>query len=201
MTGYKNIILENKYTAVILEGGKSSRMGTVKALLPINNKPAVENIINILISHFEELLISANQNQQNIFEYLEKSVIKDEVDNQGPLGGIYSALKQSSSEKNFIIACDIPVINIELIKKMLKLSADQDYDIVIPCNNGKYEPLYAVYSKQIIPVIKELLNANSRKIICLLPLCKTKVINISMDSWYKNLNTKYDYEKFLQEAG
>ncbi len=186
-----------KYTAIILAGGKSSRMGTSKALLPVNGKPIIENIANALNPYFDEILISANQ--EDIYKYLKRPVIKDEVKDKGPLSGIYSALKESSNEKNFIIACDIPNINIELSKTMLEMS--ENFDVVIPCNNGKYEPLYAVYSKRIIPVIKRLLDANSRKIIRLLPLCRTKVISVSMDDWYINLNERYDYEKYIQEVG
>ena len=190
------MICKGKYTAIILAGGKSSRMGTSKAFLPINGKPAVENTVNLLNPYFDEILISAND--QKAFNYLDKPVIEDVIKEQGPLAGIYSALQHSKNEKNFVIACDIPEINMDFVEIMLDFS--KDFDIVIPLNNDKFEPLFAVYSKQVIPVIEQLLQTESRKMINLLPMCRTKVIQTKLDSWYKNLNAKCDYEKYLCEV-
>lgn len=187
-------ITTQKYTAIILAGGKSSRMGTQKALLNIHGNSLIENTVNSLKPYFSEIIISANCPQS--FVFLGLPIVEDEIKDQGPLMGIYSSLKSSSNEINFVIASDIPIINVNFIKKLLLFS--KDFDAVVPANNDKLEPLYAVYSKRVIPVIETVLQTKSRKISDVIKLCNTKILNTNMYSGYENLNTQHDLELFIK---
>jgi len=87
-------------TGIILCGGKSSRMLTNKALLKLNDKTVIEIVLSEMKNVFDKVILSANECDD--FSFLNIPVIKDIQVNRGPLSGIYSALKESKTEKNFI---------------------------------------------------------------------------------------------------
>lgn len=187
-------ILQEKATAIILAGGKSARMGEDKHLLPVNGIPLVQHIANQLKGHFDEIIIGANNPEHLAFTGLK--IISDIEQDKGPLMGIYSCLKASSNDINFITACDIPVINTQLIHNMIQLSPN--YDIVIPvAEPGNYEPLYAIYRKSVVKQAKALLERNSRRIIDLLNGANVKYVDFKDQEWYQNLNLKDDYLLYL----
>ncbi len=95
-------------------------------------------------------------------------VVSDLIPGAGPLGGIYSGLMVSSTEYNFVFACDMPFLNVNLIQYMLRKKTD--YDVLIPKYGDCLEPLHGVYSKSIIPVIKEKIEQGNYRIQSILPL-------------------------------
>lgn len=191
-------IIKEKATAIILAGGKSSRMGGEdKSLLPINGKPLILRIINQLDDYFDEIIIGAND--INKYEFLNRRVVPDLKKEKGPLMGIMSCLKASENEINFITACDIPLMNIKLIQNMINLSVD--VEIVMPVKDeNKYEPLYAIYKKSITKDAEVILNNGGRKIIELLNRVKVKFVDFNEVFWYQNLNKKEDYLKFIHKV-
>jgi molybdopterin-guanine dinucleotide biosynthesis protein A len=190
-------IIREPATAIILGGGKSSRMGEDKSMLPINGKPLIQHIIDQLEDHFDEIIIGANSPDK--YAFTGKRVVPDQQIDKGPLMGIYSCLCASNSDTNFITACDIPEMNIKLIKNMINLSGQ--YDIVMPQADGdKHEPLYAVYKKSVIPHAENILNSNGRKIIELLKTSKVKFVDFKDQSWYQNLNVKDDYLQYIGQS-
>ncbi|MFW5771615.1 MAG: molybdenum cofactor guanylyltransferase, partial [Spirochaetota bacterium] len=77
--------------------------------------------------------------------------------------GIYTALNVSNAHRTFIFATDMPYLSGEFISYMAQLP--DFYDVVIPNLYGNYEPLHAIYSKNCLSSIKELIDADERKII------------------------------------
>jgi molybdopterin-guanine dinucleotide biosynthesis protein A len=190
--------IREKATAIILAGGKSSRMGGEdKSLLPVNGEPLIQNIVNQLDDHFDEVIIGANDIEKYIF--LNKKVVPDIEKDKGPLMGIYSCLKASSNNINFITACDIPEMNIKLIQNMINLSGE--VDIVMPVKDGdKHEPLYAVYKKSAVDEAERIIKNNGRRIIELLKNLKVKFVEFNDQGWYQNLNLKVDYEIYVKKV-
>ena len=112
--------------------------------------------------------------------------------------GIASALQASANDLNFVMACDIPDIPIHLVHQML--AEAEGTDIVVPITgNEKYEPLFAVYSKNALSAINKVLSGPSRKISDVFTHCKVKFIKISPPALFTNLNTKAEYENFRNE--
>lgn len=178
-------------TCIILAGGKSSRMGEDKIRLKINGLPMIENIARQLSPVFETIIISSNNVKD--LSYLNLHIINDDEEGHGPLMGILSCLKASKSERNFVIACDIPKPDIHLIYKLL--SIDPTFDVVIPRhNNNMIEPLFAVYGKKTLPVIEETLKT-SKQIRAFFD--KIKVSYLDTDSTFFNINTVEDYKNFI----
>ncbi|MCM3567134.1 molybdenum cofactor guanylyltransferase [Neobacillus mesonae] len=132
-------------SAIILAGGKSSRMGTNKSLLKINGKTNIERIRDRLKSSFHDIILVTNN--QKAFEFLEVKMVSDEFTGMGPLAGLHAGLKASQDELNFVAACDMPFVSAELAKKMINYGPS--VDAVVPVINGKCHPLFAVYRKEI----------------------------------------------------
>ena len=111
--------------------------------------------------------------------------------------GIASALQASANELNFVVACDIPHIDIRFVRKML--AEAQAVDMVIPTTgNEKYEPLFAVYCKSALGAINHVLSSGARKISDVFAYCKVKYIKLEAKQ-FNNLNTMAEYEEFRQK--
>lgn len=184
--------------AIVLAGGKSSRMGQDKSLLAAaDSVPLIEKIVSQLKDHFQEIMIGASDMEK--YRFLNLPVIPDLERGQGPLMGIYSTLLQSQHEINFIVACDIPDLDIHYVKKMM-LEA-QNHEIVVPVrSDGRLEPLLAVYRKSVLDKVKKVLGTGGRKITLLFDLANVRYLPLAADGdWYENLNTMEDYQNYLKQ--
>lgn len=185
----------NSVGAIILAGGKSRRMGMDKSMLLVNGRPAIEHILSQLEPLFEQILISANDKDK--YAYLGRPIVQDKQPGAGPIMGIVSALEQAKSNINFVVACDIPVIDKPFLNKMLE--GAEKYDAVIPVSDGGHlEPLFAIYNKSLVPHMQDMLKKGTRKIIDTFPGRNIRHIKMKDTSWLINLNTSQDYKRFLE---
>ena len=190
--------LLEKATAIVMAGGSSGRMGIDKAMLPINGRPIIERICEQLRNCFEQIVISTNE--PDTFAFLGYEVVPDKVPEQGPLMGIASALEASANELNFVVACDIPHIKLEYVRRMFAEAAESKADIVIPTTGEKkYEPLFAIYCKSTLDAINTVLSSGGRKISDVFALCTVKYVELGAN--LINLNTIADYERFQNNHG
>jgi molybdopterin-guanine dinucleotide biosynthesis protein A len=190
-------LLQENATAIIMAGGSSSRMGTNKSILPLEGKPMIERICERLHGTFSQILISASNTDK--FAFLGHQVVADKMQSQGPLMGIASALEASANEINFVMACDIPYINLSFIRKMLAEAVD--VDMVIPVgSDGKYEPLFAVYCKSALAAINDVLASGRRKISDVFSRCRVKYIELGDADWLVNINTMAEYRKYRKKG-
>ena len=174
-------------TAVILAGGKSTRMKQDKALVKINKKTLLQHQIELLKPIFSKILISANINYN--YNY---PIINDTHTNIGPIGGIYSILQKTSTSKAFIIAVDMPFITSKIINTLIDNS--KNYDITTPIINGKLEPTCAIYTQNCISKIEQQITSKNYKLLDLIDKCNTNYIKFETDNLkhFKNLNTPND---------
>jgi molybdopterin-guanine dinucleotide biosynthesis protein A len=125
-------------------------------------------------------------------------VVPDRKPDCGPLMGISAALQASINDTNFVIACDMPDIDISAVKKMLRKS--ENFDAVIPVSHdSKLQPLFAVYKKSILPSIEDALSKGIYKIIDAIADCNINYIQLSQPHRLYNLNTINDYERYINE--
>jgi molybdopterin-guanine dinucleotide biosynthesis protein A len=180
-------------TGIILSGGQSKRMGTDKALIHINEKTLLEKAIEICNTFCTHILISSNHRNHEKYGY---KVVADEIENCGPMGGIYSCLKHSKTEWNFVISVDAVFVAPEFIAFLI--SEAGDFDTVIPIHQNGKEPLIALYHKNILTEIKKMLDLGNFKMQNLLNLVNTKYVD-SQDyverfpKLFRNLNRPEDF--------
>ncbi|MCX7771034.1 MAG: molybdenum cofactor guanylyltransferase [Proteobacteria bacterium] len=184
--------------AYILAGGKSQRMGRDKANLEWSGTTFLESIYSSLKTIFKEVFIIVKKKEDDDSRYLE-----DLLDIYSPLTGIYTALKHTDKEFVFIKACDNPLVSEKLIFEMYKFA--RDYDVVVPKAPDGLHPLYAFYSKRILPEIEKFLSQNSFKIINLYESLKVKyIVEREIKKFDKkmvtlrNINTPDDYNNFKE---
>jgi len=185
-------------TAIILAGGGSGRMGTDKRLLQVDGLPMIEKIRDQLRGYFTRIIISANDPEK--LKFLDLEVVPDRIPWQGPLMGIASALQASASELNFVVACDIPHIDIEFVEEMLAEAETGGADVVIPmASGGRYEPLFAVYRRSVLEAANKVLAAAGRRISDIFSLCVVKYVDPPDPDSLINLNTQAEYEEFTKQ--
>ena len=131
-------------TALVLAGGKSSRMGFDKAFINIKGKTIIETILDQLSRAFDDLIVvtSISENYRGLNARIVADVIKD----AGPLGGIHAGLKASRSKYVFITACDMPFISLGYVDYMKEVASRFLPDAVISRKGKWLEPFHALYS-------------------------------------------------------
>ena len=165
-------------TSIVLAGGKNLRLGRIKALEPIGGKSLIECVIERVKLVSKRILIVTSQQQLEFPIAGEAEVLVDLYPGKGPLGGIYTGLLASWSSHNVVVACDMPFLNIQLLRYMIELS--RDFEIVIPrLAEGMVEPLHAIYSKDCLNNMKMLLEHNCLKISNLLDRVRVRYMEMA----------------------
>jgi len=181
--------------AIILAGGQSRRMRREKPLLPVCGRTLIETVIEQIRPCFATILVSAGDKDR--FAFLGLPVVEDEAPGQGPLPAILTALRASPCRCNFVMACDIPVIDVSFLEAILTLAPA--HDIVVPrYRDGKFEPLFAAYDRGIIPVIARQIAGGDFKISSLFQACRTRFVPMDGQEWFRNLNTIEEYHDYLE---
>ncbi len=188
-------------TAVVLAGGKSSRMGRPKSLLLFDGEPLIVHIVRALKHIFAETVVVAAPGQE--LPDLPAVLVRDEVAHQGPVGGIYYGLKAAGGKFCFVTSCDVPFLNHALIAHFT--SQISNYDVVVPFWEDRFQPLHAVYRTSVLPLLKAQLDRRELRPVYLFDKVKTcKIEEAAIRHFdpkglsFLNMNTPDDYERALQ---
>jgi len=182
-------------SGVILAGGKSSRMGRDKSLLPFGQKSLVEYQYGRLKSIFKNLYISTKSDK---FPF-EAPLIYDRSLNYSPLVAIKDILEEIDSLV-FIISVDLPFVKIESIKRLL-LAYKKGVEVVLYKSVNGLEPLCGIYSPLILDRINSMLKDNNhrlRDLIKAIPQDRVEILENKSSLEFLNLNYYSDYQKALE---
>ena len=184
-------------TGIIMAGGKSSRMGKDKGLMTYAGKPLVTYPLEILKNTCNEILISTNSDEYMNFGF---PLVKDEIKEIGPIGGLYSSLRISTNDWNLVLACDMPFVSNVFLNYLIS-EIDKGYDAVVPQNeNAQFEALCAVYSKTCISCIGQRIESREYGLYQLLNGLKIKKLPVSENNRnFINLNTLDEFKKAENE--
>ncbi|MDD4775526.1 MAG: molybdenum cofactor guanylyltransferase [Syntrophomonas sp.] len=144
-----------------MAGGKSSRMKFNKAFAVISGRPVIDIILDKFKTVFEEIMIISNET--GLYEYLGVPVYPDVYPRMGPVAGIHSGLYHSCHDSAFVMGCDVPFMNMDLVRMMI--SRLDGYDSVVPRIDNHLQPLAAVYSRRCLPILTECLATDRVKLI------------------------------------
>jgi len=185
-------------TAIILAGGKSSRMPINKKYLKIENSFLLDRVISNASDLFENIIVSTSEEFSS--EHKNIKIVLDTYINRGPLAGILTGLKNSLNDNNFIIAADIPEISKELISELYSFT--EKHEIVVPrSGEKKLEPLFGFYKKSIIPYLEENLSKGNNKVLDIYKHSLLKIVDMKRSDWFFNLNTEPDLLSYLSYLG
>ncbi len=139
-------------------------MGQDKALLPFLGQPLIARIVARLSPVADELLICANRPEG--YAFLGLPLVADKIPGRGALGGLYTALETATQPQVAVVACDMPFVSAGLIAAQAAILRSESVDVVIPQTEKGYEPLHAVYRREVcLPMVAESLAAGQWKVI------------------------------------
>lgn len=180
--------------AVIFAGGKSSRMGKDKALLPFAGyNTLAEFQYSKLSKLFKHVSLSAKENK---FDF-DCVVIEDIYEDYSPLVGIISIFETLQIEEVFILSVDAPFVESDTIEKIVSCK-ENDSDAVIAESPSGIQPLCGLYKKSILPLARQQLEKNNHRLSDLLRLAKTQFVKFNEDRPFTNLNHPKEYQQALK---
>lgn len=145
--------MHNSVTAIILSGGKSSRMGRNKALMKIGDKTIIERVRDQMQQIFKNVVLITNTPDE--YKFLDLPIYEDIYKHKGPLAGIHSGLLNSSNDTNFIISCDLPLITKEMIEYLVEFKTNKL--ITVAQADGYIQQLAGKYSRDCLNTAEEIL--------------------------------------------
>ena len=148
-------------SGIVLVGGQSSRLGMDKSFINVNGQSLIEHIVAKLTRLSDDVIIVTNSPDE--YDDLEARLVGDIYPGKGALGGIYSGLRAAANAYSLVVACDMPFLDLNLLRYMIILA--REHDVVIPRIGGLPEPLHAIYSKSCLEPIDRLLARGGLKII------------------------------------
>jgi molybdopterin-guanine dinucleotide biosynthesis protein A len=184
-------------TGAVLAGGKSSRMGTDKALLTLDGRPFVSHVASTLQAVFNRVILVTND--ASAYGFLGLETFEDVFADCGPLGGIHSALTHAGGGDIFVSACDTPLITSDLVRYIIGFQSSASARI--PSFDQQLHPLCGLYTQDCIPNIVERLKSRRLRVLDFIEVAQATVIPISPElPFYKedlfiNFNSPEDYPR------
>ena len=194
------------FSGVILAGGKATRLGgRNKGLITVDGVPLIKKNVELLKRFFSEVIVVTNNSEEytNIIEDI--VYVSDIYPEIGPMGGLYTALCSSKNSSVFCIGCDMPFLSVDFISNLLVTSYVSSSQAVVPRINNYIEPLHAVFTSDIIPVMKRRILNNKYSLHGLFESIDVEYMDIP-DTYdnrkqFTNINTHKELESLtLQES-
>ena len=184
---------QKNINALILIGGKSTRMGTDKSNLVYYNEPQTDYVYTLVKQLIpEQNIYFSVRNKQQLKN---KSQITDVYPDLGPFGAIYSAFKYDSINSWLVLAIDIPYINIDTLKLLIKNRNSNNIATTFQGKTKKYpEPLVTIWEPSSFPIFKKGIKNNAFSLVDILKKNKVEIIPIN-DDLIQNINTKEAFKK------
>lgn len=183
--------MKSKTPIVILSGGKSSRMQRGdKALLEFGGfNSLAEFQYKRLNASFQRVYISTKLDK---FSF-DANFIFDREDTFSPLIAIESIFEKLDSDRIFLLSVDTPFVQVQTIKEILSFNSE----VVVAKSPNGVEPLCGVYSRALLPRVKEMLSKDIHKLNYLIKSSKSQYITFNIEEEFLNLNRDEDYLKAL----
>ncbi len=196
--------------AIILSGGENRRMGRNKAFLTWKGRIFLWHIIGVLTPLFREILLVTREPERYVG--FPVKVVCDLDPARGPLTGIFSGLSASQDQKNFCVACDMPMIRTDLIQYMMQRAGSTDALVAVIRGRSLKgrsvpQPLHAVYDQRCLPVMRRHIREGRRGMQGVLRSLNTRfldeeeVTHIDPDlSSFVSINTVEDYAALVGDG-
>ena len=157
----KNSAVVSTISAVILAGGQGRRLGgKEKSQLKLGQQTLLERSLEAMASLSDDVIVVIND--QEPLGKLKARIINDVIPGSGALSGLHAGLTAARHDYALVIACDMPFLNMRLLRYMVVIVPG--YDAIVPQWQGNLEPLHALYARTCLPAIETLLHSGGKRI-------------------------------------
>jgi molybdopterin-guanine dinucleotide biosynthesis protein A len=184
-------------SAFVLAGGRSSRMGTDKAFVEYQGRTLLSRAVDLVTGITRNLYILGSRERFGAFG----DVVEDEIPDHGPLGGIHAALRASSSDRNLILAVDMPFVTAAFLQYLLGEAERNEAVVTAPRAAGNWQPLCAVYRRAFAAPADSALRSGHNRIDALFEKTTLRIIDEEelgragfSAKLFRNLNTREELE-------
>jgi molybdopterin-guanine dinucleotide biosynthesis protein A len=193
----------------VLAGGRSLRMGQDKTLLKLGGVPMLLRTAQLVESVVGSVAVIGRPGLgQGIAQELGLRIVPDDWPAGGPLGGMATALRVTTSPWSLVVACDLPYLTQSWLEYLVSRALASSADAVLPMNALGAEPLCAMYHKRSEPAIRRAMESGTRKVhdalasIRIEPIESSQWREFSRDgSLFRNMNSPADYEEAKAKFG
>jgi molybdopterin-guanine dinucleotide biosynthesis protein A len=184
-----------KTAGFVLTGGKSSRMGLDKALLPVGNMVLAEQVAETIGQVIDAVFLVGRPER---YASLRWECLPDVRPDFGPLSGLETALAAKRGELNFVASCDLAGLQASWITALLRRMDGRVRCAVAVDRNGKRQPLCAVYRSDCLETVTRALNERRLKAMHLLD--ELEAVSVPVDAVIRNLNTPQEFEEWAKHG-
>jgi len=189
------------FSALVLAGGQSSRMGRDKALLPMTGQTLLERISRQAGLLFEETIVVVNDcSKVDCLDLGNAKVFKDIFAHRGPMAGIYTGLVQSQKNACCVLTCDMPFVDANLLQRLCDGWTRGCDAACFQESLGTYLPFPGVYSRSARFLIRRLLENHENAMHHFLDTARVKAVplgQVNREALF-NMNTPEDYQGALK---
>lgn len=195
-------------SAILMAGGRSSRMGADKAALRIGGVTMLDRMATELAGAFDEVVIVTGVQTElpsSLLAVPSIKILRDAVPFEGPVKALRMGLGAIGAEVGFACACDLPFINTRLAVAMCDMASG--HDAAIATIAGRLQVLHAAYRKSCLPALDAMIGREERRLQDLAPLLKVRILSENEIRPYDpefrsffNVNTPEDYARALELA-
>jgi molybdopterin-guanine dinucleotide biosynthesis protein A len=182
-----------RHAGFVLVGGKSSRMGRDKALLPWNGTTLAQHAARIVSEACGSAALVGDPTRYSSLGY---RAFPDRFPGCGPISGIATALTVSNTEWSLVTGCDMPALSPETLNRLLVETARTDGEAIVPLGAGGPEPLCAVYHRACLPALERAISAGRFRMREIVNDLQPRFIAGIDPATFANLNTPEDLEAF-----
>jgi molybdopterin-guanine dinucleotide biosynthesis protein A len=191
-----------EYSAIILAGGRSSRMGRAKAELPFAAGTMLDFIVSKMSRVFAEVVVAVAVPRRYAWENHRTRSIIDDQPHRGPLSALEQALAAIQSDRAFVCSCDVPFADGDLARKLCAMLGSDD--ALIPHVAGKLQMLHAVYRRDCVKALESMRKNGENRLhqivnfvkVRILPEAEIRALDPGLLSFF-NVNTPEDYQRAL----
>ena len=173
-------------TAYILIGGESKRFGSLKWQTTINGQTILDRIWDACDGIGNRCVIGKKKPDSISYPF-----IKDQLEINAPINGLYTALKYSKTEWILLLSCDLPLIDSKLLENLWE-SKNENCNAVIPIANDKMQVTCGFYHNRVLSTLEPEIEKKNYSIFKLLKKLNSYYINFGNNESFLNMNTKKD---------
>ncbi len=189
--------------AIVLCGGRSTRMARDKASLPFGDETMLERIVRVVSEVVDEVWVVAREGQEIAGDF---QIARDSSEGYGPLAGLCAGLEAMSAERAFLTSCDVPLLRPAYVERLLALS--RGFPIAVPVVGDRSMVTSAVYAREVLPVARRLLAERRLRPLFLVEAFDARIVSESelreVDPDLESLvdcNTPETYRRALRATG